>query len=42
MKPDPSDWQTFLKTEAPLDSAAKVPDVLEKDLVQSRAQLSWA
>jgi hypothetical protein len=41
MKPDPSDWQKFLETEAPLDTPAKVPDALEKDLVTSRAQLSF-
>jgi hypothetical protein len=40
MKPDPSEWQKFLQSEAPLDAAAPVPNRIEKDLVASRWKLS--
>jgi hypothetical protein len=40
MTMNPADLEQFLKSEAPVDAAAPVPDVIEKDLVASRAKLS--
>ncbi len=40
MKPDPAEWQKFLQSEAPIEASAPVPDLIEKDLVASRAKLS--
>lgn len=40
MKPDPTEWQKFLQTEAPMDAATHVPGRIEKDLVASRLNLS--
>jgi hypothetical protein len=40
MKPDPSEWQKFLESEAPLEATPALPGIIEKDLVHSRGKLS--